>query len=196
MNIKAVKAFSYMDNGNLYSIGHGEIVDMDSELANTFISEGLAEAYTLITPTGTKTITENGEGIDVAEYASVDVSVSANPVLASVTVRNDDSVVWSVKGYELSNNGRVWHSTAYKNVAAGGTTNVLVPYSSNSSNAAAGIIRIRKSDFTIPDGLTVHKDGSATDLVLTDKGGEAFVLLSLINTTDVIVIEVEETQEL
>ena len=77
MKIKALKAFTIRDSstGALTSIAHGAVADLDSTLANELITEGLAEAYTLVNPTGTKTITENGENIDVAQYAKVDVSV-------------------------------------------------------------------------------------------------------------------------
>lgn len=44
------------------------------------------EEYILVHPTGTKTITENGTGIDVAEYAKVDVNVSVEPTPPSNAV--------------------------------------------------------------------------------------------------------------
>lgn len=57
------------------SIGDGQVVTLNDTLANEFISEGLAKEFTLITPTGTKNITENGEDIDVTAYASANVNV-------------------------------------------------------------------------------------------------------------------------
>lgn len=77
MKIKALNAFTYVDGetGDLTSIAFGAVADVDSDLGNQLISEGLAEEYTLISPTGTKTITENGTGIDVAQYATADVNV-------------------------------------------------------------------------------------------------------------------------
>ena len=44
------------------------------------------EEYIIVHPTGTKTITENGTGIDVAEYAKVDVNVSVEPTPPANTV--------------------------------------------------------------------------------------------------------------
>ena len=60
---------------------HGAIASVDDTLGASLISAGLAEAYTLISPTGSKTITENGTDIDVAQYATVDVNVSATPAV-------------------------------------------------------------------------------------------------------------------
>ena len=74
--IKAVKPFTLRDSstGALTSIACGSVAVMDDELATSLISDGLAEAYTLITPTGDKSITANGE-YDVTQYASVTVAV-------------------------------------------------------------------------------------------------------------------------
>jgi hypothetical protein len=78
MKIKALKAFTVRDSetGELMSIAHGAVAEVSSTLGNDLIADGLAEAYTLVNPTGTKTITENGEGIDVAQYATADVNVA------------------------------------------------------------------------------------------------------------------------
>lgn len=77
MKIKALEAFTIRDSstGALTSIAHGAVADLDSTLANELITEGLAEAYTLISPTGAKSITANAEGIDVAQYATANVNV-------------------------------------------------------------------------------------------------------------------------
>ena len=63
-------------SGELTSYACGQIASLDDEVATAYITGGFAEAYTLITPTGTKTITENGEDIDVAAYAKVTVNVT------------------------------------------------------------------------------------------------------------------------
>ena len=57
------------------SIAAGAVASVDDSLAADFIADGLAEAYTLITPTGTKSITANGNDIDVATYAKATVNV-------------------------------------------------------------------------------------------------------------------------
>lgn len=64
-------------NGDLTSYACGQVAEVTSEVGAAYISAGYAEEYTLLTPAGTKTITENGENIDVAEYAKVTVNVSA-----------------------------------------------------------------------------------------------------------------------
>lgn len=79
MKIIALKPFTMRNTstGDLTSIACGAVATVTDEVGAGLISDGFAEAYTLITPTGTKTITANGEGIDVTAYASVDVSVTA-----------------------------------------------------------------------------------------------------------------------
>lgn len=77
MKIKALKAFTVRDSetGNLSSIAHGAVAEVSSTLGASLISDGLAEAYTLITPTGSIEITTNGT-VDVTQYASAVVNVS------------------------------------------------------------------------------------------------------------------------
>lgn len=76
MKIIALKPFTYRDpeTGELTSVACNQIADFDETLAEAFISDGLAQEYTLITPTGTKTISSNGE-VDVTEYAKANVEV-------------------------------------------------------------------------------------------------------------------------
>jgi hypothetical protein len=59
----------------LTSIACGQIATLDDTLGGQLITDGLAEEYTLIEPTGSITITENGE-VDVTQYASAVVNVS------------------------------------------------------------------------------------------------------------------------
>ena len=61
-------------SGNIISIPHGGIANLSNELAESLIHDGIAEAYTTTSPTGTVSITENG-AVDVFEYASANVNV-------------------------------------------------------------------------------------------------------------------------
>ena len=64
MKIKALKAFTRKNDGELESFAHGQVYVVDSTLGNQLIIDGLAEEYTglVLKPQGTKsiTITENG----------------------------------------------------------------------------------------------------------------------------------------
>ena len=78
MNVKAIKPFTLRDSesGELVSVACGQILTgCSDEVGGQLISDGLAEEYTLITPTGTIEISENGE-VDVTQYAKAVVSVS------------------------------------------------------------------------------------------------------------------------
>lgn len=75
MKIKALNSLAIVVEGNITSLGYGDIAEVDDTLGASLISDGLAEAYTLVSPTGNLAITENGEGIDVYNKATVSVAV-------------------------------------------------------------------------------------------------------------------------
>lgn len=91
-NIKALKPFTYRNSstGDVMSIAAGAVASVDDSLATDFIADGLAEAYTLITPTGTKSITANGTDIDVATYAKANVAVPEPTGNISITENGED----------------------------------------------------------------------------------------------------------
>ena len=75
MFVKALKPFTRFLNGAFFSPSSGAVFETTSETGAEMISQGLVEEYTLITPTGTKTITANGTEIDIADYATATVAV-------------------------------------------------------------------------------------------------------------------------
>ena len=86
MKIRALKAFTIRDieTGNLTSIACGGIAEVSDTVGSSLISDGLAEAYTLVTPTGSIEITSNGT-VDVAEYATAEVNVDYTTVNFSLS---------------------------------------------------------------------------------------------------------------
>ena len=101
MKIEALIPFTMRDSstGELTSIGDGQVVTVDDTLGASLISDGLAKEFTLITPTGTKSITANGE-VDVAAYATANVSVAEPTGTISIT-ENGENI--DVKQYATAN---------------------------------------------------------------------------------------------
>lgn len=78
-NVKILKSFTERNSstGENKSYTIGDVVaGVSDEVASAWASSGFAEEYTLITPTGKKEITANGDNIDVTAYASVKVNVA------------------------------------------------------------------------------------------------------------------------
>lgn len=80
MYVKALKPFTELVDDIFFSPAAGAIFQVTDEKGELLISNGLAEEYSLITPTGNISITENGTGIDVAQYATATVNVGTYTV--------------------------------------------------------------------------------------------------------------------
>lgn len=85
MKIKALNSLAIVVEGNITSLGYGDIAEVDDTLGASLISDGLAEAYTLVSPTGNLAITENGTDIDVYNKATVSVAVP-NPSTGKIEI--------------------------------------------------------------------------------------------------------------
>ena len=98
MKIKALKAFVIRNasNGNLTSVPCGAVVDMDSTPAAAYISAGLAEAYTLVTPTGKISISGTAE-VDCSAYATAQV---VDEDLVAENIKKDVNILGVVGTYE------------------------------------------------------------------------------------------------
>lgn len=102
MNVKATIPFTIRNasTGELTSVADGSILSVSDEVGAQLIADNLAEEYSLITPTGTKSITENGTDIDVTTYAKVNVSVAEPTGSISIT-ENGENI--DVKQYATAN---------------------------------------------------------------------------------------------
>ena len=102
MKVRAIIPFTTRDGstGELTSVAKGQILTVTDEAGAQLISDGLADEYTLITPTGTKSITENGTDIDVTTYAKANVSVAEPTGSISIT-ENGENI--DVKQYATAN---------------------------------------------------------------------------------------------
>lgn len=77
MKIKALKSFTTADFS--VSMGVGWVKEVDDTVAADLITDGFAEEYKMVVPTGTITVTENGT-VNVAEYETAAINVGVYTV--------------------------------------------------------------------------------------------------------------------
>lgn len=145
MKIKALKPFTMRDveTGELTSIACGSIAVMDDEVGAQLITDGLAEEYKLIEPTGSKTITANGT-VDVTEYASAVVNVGTYTITYNVnggTGTVDAQVVIAGNSAEL-NDGTGLTAPEGKTFAGWATTNDAETPDATSPYTATGNVTL------------------------------------------------------
>ena len=128
IRIKALKPFTLRDvsTGALQSIACGQVAEFGEITGSQLIADGLAEIYTLISPSGTKNITANGEH-DVTSFATANVVVE--PTLEVSVVPVDGSEVLFGKSVSA-----LQSSVAIANNAITGNLNYIVDYTEFSSN--------------------------------------------------------------
>lgn len=98
MKIQAIIPFTLRDSstGALTSIGDGQIVEVTDAQGAQLIADGLAVAFTLITPTGSIELKDTAE-TDVTAYAKAQV-VDAN--LIAGNIKKDVTILGVTGTYE------------------------------------------------------------------------------------------------
>lgn len=98
MNVKATIPFTQRDatTGALTSVADGSILNVSDEVGAQLISDGLAEEYSLITPTGSVDITDTAE-VDVTTYAKAQVK---DTNLVAENIKKDVTILGVTGTYE------------------------------------------------------------------------------------------------
>lgn len=92
----------------------------------------------LLKPTGTKTITENGTNIDVAQYSKVDVNVSGGGASAWKSIVSPTTPSTSVRSYSQSFGDYKELLCAYNISSTDGATNIATQLGFGTKTARAG----------------------------------------------------------
>lgn len=190
MKIKALKALTIRDvsTGDLMSIGHGMVAEVDSSVGNQLIADGLAEAYTLISPTGTKTITANGS-VDVTEYASANVNVAATLNVAVAPIASNETVFGKTVS-DLQDNVAI---------AEGSITGTLLyvsdytGFSSDPSEQSGHYLALKVTAITGATITVELKGGTLGHPVTLDDDGEIVLRIANVETQSIQIVATKGT---
>lgn len=133
MKIQALKSFTTADFS--ISLGKGWVKEINDTVAADLITDGLAEEYKMLTPTGTITVTENGT-VDVAQYETAAINVGIYTVSYDVnggTGSISDATVIAGNTLELNNGSTLTPPTdkvfsGWATTSDAETPNVTSPY--------------------------------------------------------------------
>lgn len=156
MKIKTIIPFTYQEEDFVFSPAKDEIIEIPDAAAEQFIADGLAEAYTLVTPTGTKDITANADAIDVAEYANVNVNVP-NPSTGTKTITSNGT--YDVTNYASASVNVPSASWQGQLTIINNSSHIVDPYILNASNGRAVQTAIAKNGGTKTSAATIETDG-------------------------------------
>lgn len=129
-------------------------------------NDGNDNTLAYVRPQGTKSITENGTGIDVAEYATVDVSVSGGgtPTLQTKTKNYTPTEVdVNVSGGGSSKNIQVYAGYDTRKANSYGATNVKLTVAKTGTYTITWIAWRSSSSGTMGTNLHIGSTAEATN---------------------------------
>lgn len=158
MKIEATIPFTVRDDdtGELISVADGQVITVSDEVGAQFISDGLAKEFTLITPTGTKSITANGE-VDVTTYAKANVAVP-QPTGSIIITSNGSDI--DVAQYAKADVDVVQYALAYD---SNGGSGIMAPITHGGSDTVTAF----PCQFTPPTGQhfkSWYRSGTQTEI--------------------------------
>lgn len=114
---------------------------------------------------GTKSITQNGTGIDVTDYASVDVSVSGSATLTTKTITQNGT-------YNASSDNADGYSSVTVNVSGGGGSPYQLLGSSEVTTSTTSTTVTNISGFTLPLGSAAYTSNKLVYVKIRNKAGK------------------------
>lgn len=187
MVIKTLNAFTLCDSstGELTSLGFGAIATVTTTLGNQLIADGLAEEYSPLVPTGTKSITANGT-YDVTQYANASVLIGLNT--KTVGLSGDVDLL----GKEADD---LQEDVEIANGAITGTLKYVTGYTGFSGDVAEQSGNYLALKVTAVEGATITvelKNGTLGHPVTLDEDGMIVIRISNKTTQSVEVVATKD----